>query len=266
MGQETGLRRFSLSRRTGGGSSRRFHRGGFPESSGYIHAEIQLGVHGPVPSFSIVQQSFLFGLYLLHREARREIEDQALADHFSGLSRRSLKRPAEVRGALSRTARFYFKLLFAAFSGAVLRVFRFRDDPARNHPGPIHQTEVRADDGLFPATGNGGHNNRSPWGWPDHPGRRWNVLAYIPGSVYCGNHTSFRKTQCTQMNYTPVVLDNIDEKGWAGVWSPSNPRVKLSHGDLLRYNCDFHPSFDSLQITYKFSCRERHPSNHETVF
>lgn len=34
------------------------------------------------PPFSIVQQSFLFGLYLLHREARREIEDQALADHF----------------------------------------------------------------------------------------------------------------------------------------------------------------------------------------
>ncbi len=34
------------------------------------------------PPFSLVQQSFLFGLYLLHREARREIEDQALADHF----------------------------------------------------------------------------------------------------------------------------------------------------------------------------------------
>jgi hypothetical protein len=34
------------------------------------------------PPFSIIQQSFLFGLYLLHREARREIEDQALADHF----------------------------------------------------------------------------------------------------------------------------------------------------------------------------------------
>jgi len=34
------------------------------------------------PPFSIVQQSFLFGLYFLHREARRDIEDQALADHF----------------------------------------------------------------------------------------------------------------------------------------------------------------------------------------
>ena len=34
------------------------------------------------PSFSIVQQSFLFGLYLLHRQAGREIEDKALADHF----------------------------------------------------------------------------------------------------------------------------------------------------------------------------------------
>lgn len=34
------------------------------------------------PPFSIVQQSFLFGLYLLHRQAGREIEDKALADHF----------------------------------------------------------------------------------------------------------------------------------------------------------------------------------------
>ena len=34
------------------------------------------------PSFSIVQRSFLFGLYLLHRQAGREIEDNALADHF----------------------------------------------------------------------------------------------------------------------------------------------------------------------------------------
>lgn len=34
------------------------------------------------PPFSIVQHSFLFGLYLLHRKAGREIEDQALADHF----------------------------------------------------------------------------------------------------------------------------------------------------------------------------------------
>jgi hypothetical protein len=33
------------------------------------------------PPFSIVQQSFLFGLYLLHR-AGREIEDQVLAGHF----------------------------------------------------------------------------------------------------------------------------------------------------------------------------------------
>ncbi len=34
------------------------------------------------PPFPIVQQSFLFGLYLLHRQAGREIEDQVLADHF----------------------------------------------------------------------------------------------------------------------------------------------------------------------------------------
>jgi len=34
------------------------------------------------PSYSIVQQSYLFGLYLLHRQAGREIEDKALADHF----------------------------------------------------------------------------------------------------------------------------------------------------------------------------------------
>ncbi len=34
------------------------------------------------PPFSIVQRSFLFGLYLLHREARRDIEDQAFADQF----------------------------------------------------------------------------------------------------------------------------------------------------------------------------------------
>ena len=34
------------------------------------------------PSFSIVQRSFLFGLYLLHRQAGRESEDQALAGHF----------------------------------------------------------------------------------------------------------------------------------------------------------------------------------------
>ncbi|MBU1745870.1 MAG: SEC-C domain-containing protein [Proteobacteria bacterium] len=34
------------------------------------------------PPFSIVQQSFLFGLYLLHRQAGGEIEEQALADYF----------------------------------------------------------------------------------------------------------------------------------------------------------------------------------------
>lgn len=34
------------------------------------------------PSFAIVQRSFLFGLYLLHRQANREIEDKALANHF----------------------------------------------------------------------------------------------------------------------------------------------------------------------------------------
>ena len=34
------------------------------------------------PPFSIVQQSFLFGLYPLHRQASRDIEDQVLADHF----------------------------------------------------------------------------------------------------------------------------------------------------------------------------------------
>jgi len=34
------------------------------------------------PSFSIVQRSFLFGLYLLHRQAGREIEDQVLVGHF----------------------------------------------------------------------------------------------------------------------------------------------------------------------------------------
>jgi hypothetical protein len=34
------------------------------------------------PPFAIVQQSFLFGLYLLHRRASREIEDQALAELF----------------------------------------------------------------------------------------------------------------------------------------------------------------------------------------
>jgi hypothetical protein len=34
------------------------------------------------PPFLIVQRSFLFGLYLLHRQAGREIEDQLLAGHF----------------------------------------------------------------------------------------------------------------------------------------------------------------------------------------
>jgi len=53
------------------------------------------------PPFPIIQQSFLFGLYLLHRQAGREIEDQVLAGHFLRAFPQALERPADMRHLIS---------------------------------------------------------------------------------------------------------------------------------------------------------------------
>jgi hypothetical protein len=74
--------RFSLT-----DSGRKILQGGF-DGIGFRHLlevftlKFNWGFMDRYPPFSIVQKSFLFGLYLLHRRANREIEDQVLADQF----------------------------------------------------------------------------------------------------------------------------------------------------------------------------------------
>ena len=71
-----------LSRRMGGKSLRKVQQCAFWNLLDKFTLVFNWEFMDRYPPFPIVQQSFLFGLYLLHRQAGREIEDQVLAGHF----------------------------------------------------------------------------------------------------------------------------------------------------------------------------------------